>query len=65
MHQWKNKYYKRSHIAEAECRQLIKGCPSVLNAFDPHKIIHISPHSPKVFYAKIHLHSTKFFVDDK
>ena len=53
MSQQKNKYYKGSHMAEAQFRQLIQCFALVLNALKAHKITNISHRSSKVIYGKL------------
>ena len=62
MHQRKNKYYKRSHISEGQFRHLLKCFSLDLNAFEAHKITHISHRSWKLIYGKLRSHIVKLFT---
>ena len=60
MNQIKNRYYKRSHISEAKFRQFLSCFALDLNAFETHKITHISHRTCKVIDQKLRLHIVKY-----
>ena len=64
MKQYKNKYYRRSHISEAKFRRLLKCFTLDLNAYEASQITNISHRSCKIIYAKLRLHIAKFCINN-
>ncbi len=62
MRQWKNKYYRRSHISESKFRQLLRCFALDLNAYEASRLTGISHRSCKVIYSKLRLHIAKFCI---
>lgn len=64
MTQYKNKYYRHSHITESNFRQLLKCFSMDLNAYETSQLTGLSHRSCKIIYAKLRLHIAKFCIDN-